>query len=108
MKETKDRNIIFGYKFGLEFLNSRNGRKFLGSLKKEITFGDYKFFDIPNTCSSAVRAIRDLNFNYPTWSANENEIGQNIIDKSKINHLKNKYLNIRKNETTGLNLNMKL
>ena len=51
---------------------------------------------------------RDLNFNYPTWSANENEIGQNIIDKSKSNHLKNKYLNIRKNETTGLNLNMKL
>ena len=27
LKETKDRNIIFGYKFGLEFLNSRNGRK---------------------------------------------------------------------------------
>ncbi len=51
---------------------------------------------------------RDLNFNYPTWSANENEIGQNIIDKSKSNHLKNKYLNIKKNETTGSNLNMKL
>ena len=51
---------------------------------------------------------RDLNFNYPTWSANENEIGQNKIDKSKSNHLKNKYLNIRKNESTGLNLNMKL
>ena len=66
LKETKVQEITFGYKFGIEFLNSRNGRKFLGSLKKEITFGDYKFFDIPNTCSSAVKAIRDLNFNYLT------------------------------------------
>ena len=66
LRETKNKNIVFGYKFGLEFLNSKNGRKFVGSLKKVITFGDYKFSDIPNTCSSAVRAIRDLNFNYLT------------------------------------------
>ena len=66
LKETKNKNIIFGYKFGLEFLNSRNGRKFINSLKNRITFGDYKFSDIPNTCSSAIRAISDLNFNYLT------------------------------------------
>ena len=66
LRETKNKNIVFGYKFGLEFLNSKNGRKFVGSLKKVITFGDYKFSDIPNTCSSAVKAIRDLNFNYLT------------------------------------------
>ena len=66
LKETKNKNIIFGYKFGLEFLNSKNGRKFISSLKNKITFGDYKFSDIPNTCSSAIRAISDLNFNYLT------------------------------------------
>ncbi len=66
LRETKNKNIVFGYKFGLELLNSKNGRKFVGSLKKVITFGDYKFSDIPNTCSSAVKAIRDLNFNYLT------------------------------------------
>ena len=66
LKETKNKKIIFGYKFGLEFLNSKNGRKFVGSLKKLITFGDYKFSDIPNTCSSAIKAVSDLNFNYIT------------------------------------------
>tara|TARA_B100000989_G_scaffold2409_1_gene1602 strand:+ start:13306 stop:13980 length:675 start_codon:yes stop_codon:yes gene_type:complete len=66
LKETLNKNIIFGYKFGLEFLNSKNGRKFINSLKNKITFGDYKFSDIPNTCSSAIRAVSDLNFNYLT------------------------------------------
>ena len=28
--------------------------------------GDYKFADIPNTCSSAIKAIKDLKFNYCT------------------------------------------
>ena len=50
LKETKNKNIIFGYKFGLEFLNSRNGRYFIHSLKNRISFGDYKFSDIPNSC----------------------------------------------------------
>ena len=66
LKETQNKRITFGYKFGLEFLNSKNGRKFINSLKNKITFGDYKFSDIPNTCSSAIRAISDLNFNYLT------------------------------------------
>ena len=66
LKETQNKRITFGYKFGLEFLNSKNGRKFVNSLKNKITFGDYKFSDIPNTCSSAIRAISDLNFNYLT------------------------------------------
>ena len=66
IKETQNKKITFGYKFGLEFLNSKNGRKFINSLKNKITFGDYKFSDIPNTCSSAIRAISDLKFNYLT------------------------------------------
>ena len=66
IKETKNSNLKIGYKFGLEFLNSKNGRKFISSLKNQITFGDYKFFDIPNTCRSAIYAVKDLNFDYIT------------------------------------------
>ena len=66
IKKTQNKNVIFGYKFGLEFLNSKNGREFITTLKKKITFGDYKFSDIPNTCSSAIKAIKDLNFDYIT------------------------------------------
>ena len=66
IKETQNTKVFFGYKFGLEFLNSKNGRKYIKSLKNQTTFGDYKFSDIPNTCSSAIRAVSDLNFNYLT------------------------------------------
>ena len=66
IKKSKTSKLKIGYKFGLEFLNSKNGRKFVSQLKNQITFGDYKFSDIPNTCASAINAIKDLNFNYCT------------------------------------------
>ena len=66
IKQTENSEISFGYKFGLEFLNSKNGRKFVSSLKNKTTFGDYKIADIPNTCASTIKAIRDLNLNYVT------------------------------------------
>ncbi len=66
INETKDSKISFGYKFGLEFLNSKDGRKFIANLKNIVTFGDYKISDIPNTSLSAVRAIKDLKLNYIT------------------------------------------
>ena len=66
IKKTKTSKLKIGYKFGLEFLNSKNGRTFVSKLKNQITFGDYKFSDIPNTCSSAIKAIKDLEFNYCT------------------------------------------
>ena len=66
IKYTKNDKLIIGYKFGLEFLNSKNGRKFVSQLKNHITMGDYKFADIPNTTSSAIKAIKDLEFNYCT------------------------------------------
>tara|TARA_Y100001936_G_scaffold171398_1_gene167717 strand:- start:35 stop:709 length:675 start_codon:yes stop_codon:yes gene_type:complete len=56
----------FGYKFGLEFLNSKNGRRFILKHKNKITFGDYKLADIPNTCASTIKAVKDLKFNYIT------------------------------------------
>ena len=66
IRNTKSSKLKIGYKFGLQFLNSKNGRKFLSKLKNQITFGDYKFSDIPNTCSSAIKAVSDLKFNYLT------------------------------------------
>ena len=70
LKNSKSNKLKIGYKFGLEFLNSKNGRKFIQNLKKQITFGDFKFSDIPNTCSSAIKAVSDLKFNYITIHIN--------------------------------------
>ena len=66
IQKTQNSNLNFGYKFGLEFLNSKNGRKFVANLKNKITFGDYKLADIPNTCVSTIKAVKDLKFNYLT------------------------------------------
>ena len=66
IKEIQNSKIKFGLKFGLEFLNSKNGRNFISKLKNEITFGDYKLADIPNTCKSSIIAVKDLKFNYIT------------------------------------------
>ena len=66
IKESQNLKFNIGYKFGLEFLNSKNGRKFVSRLKNKITFGDYKLADIPNTCASAIKAVKDLRFNYIT------------------------------------------
>ena len=66
IKHTKNKKIKVGYKFGLEFLNSKNGRNFVFKLKNKIIFADLKLHDIPNTCVSTVKSIKDLNVNYLT------------------------------------------
>tara|TARA_Y100001935_G_scaffold51447_1_gene42968 strand:- start:508 stop:1185 length:678 start_codon:yes stop_codon:yes gene_type:complete len=67
IKETKkSKDIKIGYKFGLEFLNSKGGRNFVLNLKNKTIFADLKLHDIPNTCTSAVKAIKDLKVNYLT------------------------------------------
>ncbi len=58
--------IKIGYKFGLEFINSKNGRNFLSKIKNKTIFLDLKLNDIPNTCLSTIKAIKDLNVNYLT------------------------------------------
>ena len=63
---TKTNKLKIGYKFGLEFLNSKNGRTFLSKLRKKQIFADLKLHDIPNTCVSTVKAIKDLKVNYLT------------------------------------------
>ena len=66
IKKTQTSKLKIGYKFGLEFLNSKNGRNFLSNLKNKIIFADLKLHDIPNTCVSAIKAIKDLKVNYLT------------------------------------------
>tara|TARA_B100001057_G_scaffold9796_1_gene9196 strand:+ start:803 stop:1480 length:678 start_codon:yes stop_codon:yes gene_type:complete len=63
---TKNPKIKVGYKFGLEFLNSKYGRKYVSKLKNKIIFADLKIHDIPNTCASTIKAIKDLKINYLT------------------------------------------
>ena len=55
-----------GYKFGLEFILSKNGRNFISKLKNKIIFCDAKMSDTPNTMKSAVNALKDLRINYLT------------------------------------------
>ena len=66
IKYTANAKLKIGYKFGLEFLNSKNGRNFVSKLKKKVIFADLKLHDIPNTCASTINAIKDLKVNYLT------------------------------------------
>jgi len=66
IKDTQNTKIKIGYKFGLEFLNSKKGRDYISKLKNKNIFVDLKLHDIPNTCVSAIRALKDLNINYFT------------------------------------------
>ena len=66
IKYSNSKTLKIGYKFGLEFLNSKNGRSFVSKIKNKIIFADLKLHDIPNTCASAVEAVKDLRVNYLT------------------------------------------
>ena len=66
IKHSNTKKLKIGYKFGLEFINSKNGRIFISKLKNKIIFIDIKLHDIPNTCISALKAIKDLEADYLT------------------------------------------
>ena len=66
INHSKSNNIKIGYKFGLEFMNSKNGRKFVSKLKNKIIFIDLKLNDTVNTMVSTVKALKDLKINYLT------------------------------------------
>ena len=66
INKTQSSSLKVGYKFGLEFLNSKTGRMFVSKLKNKTVFADLKLHDIPNTCASAIKAIKDLEVNYLT------------------------------------------
>ena len=66
IKSTQTKEIKIGYKFGLEFFNSKNGRSYISKIRNKIIFIDLKLNDIPNTMFSTIKAIKDLNINYLT------------------------------------------
>ena len=66
INQSKTNKIKIGYKFGLEFMNSKNGRTFLAKLRKKIIFIDLKLNDTVNTMLSAVKALKDIKINYLT------------------------------------------
>ena len=68
---TKNTPLNIGYKFGLEFFNSKHGRSFISKLPKQhMVWLDLKLKDIPNTVSSSIHSLKDLtNVRYLTIHA---------------------------------------
>ena len=64
--QSNTNKIKIGYKFGLEFMNSKRGRQFVSKLRNKIIFIDLKLNDTVNTMVSAVKALKDLKINYLT------------------------------------------
>ena len=64
--DSKTNKIKIGYKFGLEFMNSKKGRHFVSKLRNKIIFVDLKLNDSVHTMLSAVKALKDLKINYLT------------------------------------------
>ena len=71
IKFTKTNKLNIGYKFGLEFFLTPEGRNFVSRLKNKEIFLDLKLNDIPNTCASAIHSLKDLkNISYLTVHIN--------------------------------------
>ena len=71
ISHTRTNKLNIGYKFGVEFFYSKDGRKFISKLKNKEIFLDLKLNDIPNTCASAIHALKDLrNISYLTVHIN--------------------------------------
>ena len=64
--QSQTNKLKIGYKFGLEFMNSKKGRQFVSELRNKIIFIDLKLNDTVNTMLSAVKALKDLKINYLT------------------------------------------
>ncbi len=81
IKNSNTKKFKIGYKFGLEFLNSKNGRNFIQNLKNKVIFLDTKLNDIPNTMKSTVQALKDLKPNYLTVHISSGLDGLKAIKK---------------------------
>ena len=85
INQTKTNKLDIGYKFGLEFFYTKDGRKFISKIKKEKIFLDLKLNDIPATCSAAVKSLGDLkNIDYLTLHANAGEETIKTVVKTAI------------------------
>ena len=71
IKQSQLKSVDVGYKFGLEFFNSKAGRLFISKInKKNKIWLDLKLLDIPNTVSASIKSLADLkNINYLTVHA---------------------------------------
>ncbi len=88
ISKTSNNKLDIGYKFGLEFLYSKNGRNFISKIKRKKIFLDLKLNDIPATCSKALMSLKDIkNINYITLHANAGEetIKEVVKTAKKIN-----------------------
>ena len=71
IRQTQNNKLRIGYKIGLEFFLSPQGRNFVSKLKNKEIFLDLKLNDIPNTCASAINSLKDLkNISYITVHIN--------------------------------------
>ena len=71
IKNSTSNKIKIGYKIGLEFFCSKQGRSFISSMKNKVIFLDLKLNDIPNTCVEAINSLSDLkNIEYLTVHIN--------------------------------------
>ena len=91
INQTNISKIKIGYKFGLEFINSKNGRHFVSKLKNKTIFVDLKLHDIPNTCISTIKAIKDLKVDYLTIHISS---GLEALRASKKNSGKTKIIGV--------------
>ena len=68
IKNSQLKQLDIGYKFGLEFFNSKSGRLFISKINKNtLIWLDLKLLDIPNTVSASIHSLADLkNINYLT------------------------------------------
>ena len=64
--QSKTNKIKIGYKFGLEFMNSKKGRQFVSKLRNKTIFVDLKLNDTVQQMLSAVKALKDLKIDYLT------------------------------------------
>ena len=93
IKDTSTNFLDIGYKFGLEFLYTKNGRKFIAKMKDRNIFADYKISDIPNTSSAAIRSLKDLkNVSYITVHVNSGY--ESLCEMKKMSKKINKNLKI--------------
>ena len=71
ISQSKSDKLDIGFKFGLEFFYTKNGRNFISKLKNKNIFLDLKISDIPNTSSAAINSLKDLkNISYITIHVN--------------------------------------
>ncbi len=66
ISDSNTNKIKVGYKFGLEFMNSKKGRQFVSTLRNKIIFVDLKLNDTVNTMLSTVKALKDIRIDYLT------------------------------------------